>query len=173
MRHSFPKIAASVCLGFALGLTAGCTFTVHTDPASADFPSKEVPPLPAGVKVDVANGYSGPSMFAMNGNLQADLQQFTETAAVVLRRELANKGAVVGAGSERKIVLRVLSPMWSQGFGFVRGLVSLEAQIGSTTINAEGEARGADAGRDFSAAITRAVAALMAKPEFQAALTQR
>jgi hypothetical protein len=147
---------------------AGCTFTVTSDPTAYPVPSGEIPALAPGAKVDVVNGYPSSSMADMGGHLQCDVKQFTETAVTILRGELTKKGVAVTPGADRKIVLRVMSPMWSQGFGFVRGVVTLEAQLGSKTINAAGEARGTDATRDFNSALTNSVTDLLKRPEFAA-----
>lgn len=160
-RRIAPAIAAAA-------LVAGCTFTVTSDPTSYPVPSGEVPALPQGATVDVVNGYASPSMAPMGGNLQCDLRQFTDTAVTLVRGELAKKG--IAAGPDRKVVLRVVGPMWSQGFGFVRGVVTIEAQLGAKVVNATGEARGTDATRDFNSALTNAVTDLLKKPEFAAYL---
>ena len=166
MTRAFVRLSRSAFVLVVVGLAAGCVFTVATDPNAYPVAADDFPALTSGTKVEIVNSFPSSYLARMNGNQQADLREFTQTAVVVLGRALEKKGAVLVAGGT-KIALQVTGPTWTQGFGFVRGSVSLEAELGATKVSVWGEAAGVDASRDFSAAITHAVEALLRKPELR------
>jgi len=171
MTRPFVRLSRAAVLLAVLGFASGCVFTVATDPNAYPVAADDFPALPSGTKVEIVNGFAASYLARMDGNQQADLHEFTQTAIVVLGRALEKKGAVVGAGG-KKIVLEATGPKWTQGFGFVRASVSLKAELGATRVSGWGEAAGVDVSRDFSAAITHAVEALLRKPELRDYLTR-
>jgi len=169
-RTSFRSFRCALLLA-VVGFAAGCVFTVTTDPNAYPAAADDFPTLPAGTKVEIVNGFASSYLAKMDGNQQADLHEFTETAVAVLSRTLEKKGAAQAAGGKR-IVLEVTGPSWNQGFGFVRGSVTLDAQIDGAKVSAWGQAAGVDASKNFSAAIAHAVEDLLRKPEVRAYLSR-
>lgn len=147
-----------------LAAASGCVFTVPTDPNTYPAAADDFPALPSGTKVELVNGYAQSYFARMQGNQQADLQEFTQTAVDILGRTLAQKGVAVGAGGKR-VVLEVNGVSWNPGFGFQRANVTLDATLDATKVSAWGEAAGVDASRNFSQAISHSVEALLKKPE--------
>ncbi len=156
-------------LGF-LTLASGCTFTIVTDPNAYPVAAGELPALPSGASVQLVNGYSKSYVARMDHNQQADLQQFTQTAIVALGRALAEKGVAVEGG--KSIVLEVLNPTTTPGFGMARCSVLLDAQLGATKVSVFGEAAGVDVNRNYSSAITNAVVALLKEPALREYLSK-
>jgi hypothetical protein len=169
--NAFVRLFRSGVLLAVVGLAAGCVMTIATDPNAYPVAASDVPALPSGTQVEIVNSYPSSYMARMDGNQQADLHEFTQTAVVALGRALASKGVVVGGG--KKIVLEVSGVTRAQGFGMLRTSVSLQAELGAAKVTAWGEAAGMDPSRDFSAAITHAVEELMHKPELREYLTRR
>lgn len=170
MTSSFARILSSIALLSALAATSGCVFTVVADPNAYPVVAPAFA-VPAGTKVEVVNGYDAKYMARMDGNIQADLQQFTAVAVTQLTREFEKKGAPAGAGGKR-IVLEISSVNSSRGMGFVRMSVALDATIDGTKVPAWGEAAGVDANRNFSSAISNAVGDLLKKPALQEYLSR-
>jgi hypothetical protein len=162
MTLTFTRSAVSILLLVTLSMTSGCVFTVVADPNAYPVVAADIT-VPAGTTVEIVNGFDAKYMARMEGNLQADLQQFTATAVTQLTRELGKKGIASAAGGKR-IVLEVTGPTVTRAMGFVRCSVSLDAKVGETKISAWGEAAGMDAQRNFSAAISHAVEDLLKKP---------
>lgn len=164
------KLLAPVFL--AVGLVSGCAFTIDTSPDSYPFPSNEVFSVTPGVKVEVVNGLPGVTRTQLQGSTWCDLSEMTETAVAITQRELAKKGLVVGPGAGKQIVLRVLEPSFTQGFAVMGGVITLEAKFGTKTITVVGDARsGAGPVRVFDLSLTRAVTALLKRPDLQEYLT--
>jgi hypothetical protein len=179
MKERFVKLFVPMFLGLALTLASGCAFTIDTSPDSYPFPSAEVFAVTPGVKVDVVNGHPDPIRTQLEGSTWCDLQDMTETAAAITRRELAKKGVVVGPGAGKQVVLdagkqlvlRVLEPSWTRGFAVMGGVVTLEAKFGAETITVVGDARsGAGPVRVFDLSLTRAVEKLLKRPDLLAYL---
>lgn len=166
MTSSIVRRARVACLLAVLGFAAGCVYTIPSDPNAFPLASEKVPSLPAGASVELVNGFSSAYMARMEGNQQADLQEFTQTAITVMSRALERKGVAVGPGG-RKVVLEVTGPTWTPGFGMTRGSVSLNAGLGATKVSTWGEAAGINATKNFSSAISEAVEKLLQKPEFR------
>jgi hypothetical protein len=171
MTPAFSTPVRTLALLLVVGFAAGCAFTVGTDPNAYPVAADDFPALPAATKVEIVNSFSSSYIAKMGHNQQADLHEFTQTGIVVLGRALEKKGATVGAGGKR-IVLQVFGPALTQGFGFVRASVSLQAELGAAKVDVWGEAAGTNASHDFSAAITHAVEALLRKPELREYLSK-
>lgn len=170
MNRGFFRAFCNVVVAGMISLTAGCVFTVPTNPDAYPVVAAEFQALPAGTRVELVNGFSKSYMARMNNNQQADLHQFTQTAITALGRALEKKGAVQAAGGAR-VTLEVTGPTLTPGFGFVRCSVSLNADLGGTKVSTWGDAAGMDSSKNFSSAITNAVEALLKKPEFRDYLT--
>lgn len=171
MKDKFVELFVPTFLGLALTLASGCAFTIDTSPDSYPFPSADVFAVASGVKVDVVNGHPDPIRTQLEGNTWCDLQDMTETAAAITRRELAKKGVVVGPGAGKQLVLRVLEPSWTRGFAVMGGVVTLEAKFGAETITVVGDARsGAGPVRVFDLSLTRAVEKLLKRLDLLAYL---
>ncbi len=166
MTGSILRRLGAGCLLVAVSLAAGCVFTIPTDPKLYPVAADKVPALPAGAKVELVNGFSRSYMARMEGNQQADLQEFTQTAITLATGALEQKGVAVGAGG-KPVVLEVTGPTWTPGFGMTRGSVSLDATLGATKVSTWGEAAGINATKNFSSAISEAVENLLQKAEFR------
>lgn len=168
MQSTFAKLATTMLFAMALGPASGCSMTVATDPNAYPFDASKTLALPSGAEVDVVNGFSSPTRTQLEGSMFLDLHEATETAAAIARRELARKGVAVRPGAARTIVLRVSQPSWTHGFAVMGVVLTLEAELGGTTVYPVGEARsGANAMRVCNLALTRSVEALLARPELQ------
>lgn len=159
------------CCALAVALATACSVTIGTDPNAYPFPSDEVFEVAPGTALSVSNSYREPTRVKLENRVYCDLQHLTETTRAIVERELVAKGAVLRDEASKKIVLRVINPIWTRGMWSVRASLGLEARYGDQAVTIIGEYQtGGNAMRAFNGAILRATTALLKTPELKAYL---
>ena len=152
-------------------LGSGCSITVGTRPDAYPFPSEGVFDVNPGVALDVVNGYDGPQKVNLQSNVYADLHNFTATAVGIVERELGKKGVSIDPHGAKKVVLRIIDPVWTVGMWSMKANVTIQAEFAGRTITADGPYQTAgNAMRAFNGAILRGCVALLQDPVLQAYL---
>ena len=160
-----------------LGLTAvvllgaGCSLMVGTRPDAYPFPSEQVFDVRPGAVIDVVNGYPSAQKVTLQRNVYGDLHNFTATAVGIVGRELAKKGVAIEPHAAKKVVLRIIDPVWTIGMWSMKANVTIQADFAGRTITADGPYQTAgNAMRAFNGAILRGCVALLQDPVLQAYL---
>lgn len=154
----------------ALGVAAGCTVHVHSNPDAFEVPLEAPLKLRGGQTIDLANAYRVPtkSMIYSGGpSWEGDLQQYTNSAIALLGREMQKTGVSVGP-SRKSVVLRVHSVEAAPGFWLIGSKLVLDAEYSDGTkssILAEDNA--GSAFRAVDGALVIAVAKLLVDARFQ------
>jgi len=168
------KLLAWLRLAAVVLAAGGCSVTIGTRPDAYPFPSDQIFDVEPGVTLEVVNGYTASERVTLASNVYCDLRHFTDTAVGIVQRELGKKGVTIGPNAEKRVVLRIVDPVWTLGTWTMKGKVTLQAQFGATTVSVDGQAQtGGNAPRVFNASILRSVIALLKNAELQAYLNER
>ena len=146
-------------LFLVLLLTTCGAGNISTKPDAYPFPSDTVFDLTPGTSVRISNFYSVEEQVKVHKRVNVDLQQFTDTAVLMVQRELTNKGLRMSSTSGKTIVLRMINPAWEKGMWTQTGRFTLQAELGNgETLSFDGESQtGGNAIRMFNGATLRAV----------------
>jgi hypothetical protein len=173
MFNRTTSLTASL-LFLVLLLTACGPMTLNTKPDAYPFPSDAVIDLRPGTSVRISNFYAAEELVKVHRTANIDLEQFTDTAVLMVQRELTNNGLLMSSTGERTIVLRMINPLWERGMWTQTGHVTLQAELGNgETLSFDGESQtGGNAFRMFNGATLRAVTALLTDSTIAAYLNQ-
>lgn len=154
---------------------SGCSVRIETKPDAYPFPSEQVFNVRSGVAANITNFYTNPEEVEIARNVFCDLQHFTDTARMMVQRELQMKGVEMRAYAEKTVILKMTSPSWvSASIWSVESKVTLQATLGNgeiVMIDAVNRTSG-NAMRAFNGAILKAVTGLLQDKVFAAYMNQ-
>ena len=168
----------SVACGLAGALAAalaGCgPVTLMAKPDTFPVPPEAAEQLRGGQSVALNNAYKAKTdatVYSVRDQpgWVGDLQQYTDTAIVMLGREMGKKAVTVGPQAAKSVTLRVYDVQGTPGWT-IKITLALDAQYGDgtkTTIRTENSSP-SDAWRALDGALMFAVSRLLRDPEFLA-----
>ena len=154
------------------GALAGCAPPViNTKPDTFNVPPDAAKYLHAGGTVALKNAYPSETkvkIFTMGeGGWIADLKQYTDTAIIMLGREMGKKGVVVEPSAPKTVTLKVYDVSASPGWT-IKSYMSLEATYGDgtkSTVRTENSSP-SDAWRSVDGTLMFAVTRLLGDEKF-------
>ncbi|MFC1884377.1 hypothetical protein ACFL2O_06390 [Thermodesulfobacteriota bacterium] len=166
----------SIVLFVLMIFFAGCTH--YYVPKQYPVNAEAVPEIRGGGSLAIINGYESPylMLIGMQGahKWMGDMQQWTGTAAGLLKAELEKRKFRIIDGAPKTVKLKVVRAQIYWGFAAIRCILSLKAETGDgNTFEYEGNnASGWTLYRACDGAVTKAVTDLMKDPKIIAYLTE-
>lgn len=150
-------------------LLSGCGVTRINSETTYPITKEVVPSYKKDQSVTLSNFYSKPTVVNLvEGSLDGDLMQYTDTAMELLKQGLAHQDITVGAGGKKTVKLRVFNTKFERGFWTMRADVNISAELGNgKKINVyHHNASPMSAYRAVSGAITRATEKILKHKDF-------
>lgn len=168
---AFPATAIA-CLLVTIATGACTRLEVESNPDTFPVPESAA----SGLRVDagsiaIKNAYPEPTVVQVSeagAGVDADLQQYTETAMTLLERALEKRGIEVAPSAGKTVTLKVTNIVYTYGWTIGYGL-NLIADLGNgqrAVVNASNNSP-ATAWRAIDGALMRAVTKLLLDESFQ------
>lgn len=172
MPTQWSRCFAWLVVAVLLGALAGCAPPViNTKPDTFNVPADAAKYLHAGAPVALKNAYPSETkvkIFTMGeSGWIADLKQYTDTAIIMLGREMAKKDVVIEPQAAKTITLKVYDVSASPGW-VIKSYMTLEATYGDGTksmVMAENSSP-SDAWRSVDGSLMFAVTRLLGDDKF-------
>jgi hypothetical protein len=171
--ESATRATGRLVVALLVGVLAGCTTTIVSNPDTFDVPADAAKHLHAGGSIALNNAYplELPKQIWTDGSSRwmGDLKQYTDTAITMLGKELKKKSIAVDPKAAKTVVLRVHGVRASHGWT-IGAVLTLEAQYGDgtkSTITTKNNSP-ADAWRAVDGALMFAVSGLLSDDKFLA-----
>ena len=147
----------------------GCgTIRLDTNSTTFQIVKERVPSLKSDQTVKIDNYYTKPEVVMLNSNIDADLQQYTQTAITLLTQGLSHQAIDEDPKGEKSVQLRV------HNVKFIRAFFTLQVELNTTATLGNGKSftvfhhnsSPSTGFRAASGAITRSIEKVLKHKEF-------
>jgi hypothetical protein len=166
------RITAIGALIVAIFILSACgPVKIHSNPETFDLNYRPLPVLEGEHSIRLNNAYTSSQVVDVTPkgpNWVGDLQQYTDTAIVLLKEEFEKSNISISPDSEKEITVRVYDAEFEMGFWVIRCTLWLESELpDGKIVTVRGDNRSpATVYRAVDGAILRAVENLLQDSQF-------